>query len=297
MRFMMMIKSDKNTETGAMPDAEILVAMNKYNESLIQAGAMLSGEGLHPSSKGFRVRNSGRNISVTDGPFPEAKELVAGYWMIQAGSLDEAVEWATRVPFEADGPSATSGGVGQIEIRQVFELDEFPVNENESGWRESEEEFRANTAGSAPVEKPGTLRYLMIYKADEKSEAGVPPDEKLLADMGAGMQEMIDAGVLLAADGLHPSSKGKRVSFSNGKRTVTDGPFPETKELVAGFTMIQVKSKEEAIEWAKRGAAIVDGSEIEARQIFQAEDFSPELHAEVPEVFEAEREFRERSAQ
>ena len=118
------------------------------------------------------------------------------------------------------------------------------------------------------------MRFMAIVKANEESEAGVLPDPKLLADMGKFNEEPSKAGVLLAADGLQPSSKGARVRFSGSKRTVIDGPFAETKELIAGFWMLQVKSKEEAIEWIKRCPNPMAGeSEIEIRQVGELEDF------------------------
>jgi len=113
---------------------------------------------------------------------------------------------------------------------------------------------------------------MMIVKASKESEAGVMPTEKELADMGTYNEEMVKAGVMLAGEGLHPSSKGARIRFSGGKPTVVDGPFTETKELVAGFWLIQVKSREEAIEWARR-VPFVDG-EIELRQVAETEDFA-----------------------
>jgi hypothetical protein len=115
------------------------------------------------------------------------------------------------------------------------------------------------------------MRFMLIVKATDKSEAGVMPTEKELADMGRFNEEMIKSGVMLAGDGLQSSSKGARVKFSGGKPTVVDGPFTETKELVAGFWLIQAKSKEEAVEWARR-VPFVDG-EIEVRQVFELEDF------------------------
>jgi hypothetical protein len=128
---------------------------------------------------------------------------------------------------------------------------------------------------------------MIVVKADKNSEAGVLPDEKLLAEMGKYNEDLARAGVLLAAEGLHPSSKGARVRFSGTKRTVIDGPFTEAKELIAGFWLIQVKSKEEAIEWVKRSPNPFPGteSEIELRQVFEASDFGPEL---TPELREAE---------
>jgi hypothetical protein len=118
-----------------------------------------------------------------------------------------------------------------------------------------------------------------MVKATKESEAGVMPDEKLLAEMGKYNEELAKAGVLLAGEGLHPSSKGARVRFSGDKRTVIDGPFTETKELVAGFWIIQVRSKEEAIEWVKRVPNPFPGteSEIEIRQVFDADDFGEEF--------------------
>ena len=125
MKFMMLIKSDQNTEAGKMPEEDVLVAMGKYNEELIKAGVLLAAEGLQPSSKGARVRFSGGKTTVIDGPFAEAKELIAGFWMIQVKSKQEAIEWARRVPFDPKGASATTGGTGEIELRQVFEITDF----------------------------------------------------------------------------------------------------------------------------------------------------------------------------
>jgi hypothetical protein len=130
------------------------------------------------------------------------------------------------------------------------------------------------------------MRFMVMVKANKDSEAGVLPDTKLLADMGKFNEELMKAGVMLAGEGLQPSSKGARVRFSGAKRTVIDGPFAETKELVAGFWLWQVKSKEEAIEWVKRCPNPFPGSEseIEIRQVFEAEDFgaefTPELRAQ-----------------
>ena len=130
------------------------------------------------------------------------------------------------------------------------------------------------------------MRVLVLVKADRDSEAGVMPSEKLLADMGKFNEELVKAGVMLAGEGLHPSAKGKRVVFSKGKKTVVDGPFTETKELVAGFWLWQVKSIEEAVEWVRRCPDPMPGEEavIEIRPVFEAEDFgkefTPELRAQ-----------------
>jgi hypothetical protein len=139
------------------------------------------------------------------------------------------------------------------------------------------------------------MRFMLLLKADKNTEAGVFPDEKLLAAMGRYNEEMAKAGVMLAGEGLQASSKGARVKFSGEKRVVTDGPFAETKELIAGFWMIQVKSKQEAIEWVKRCPNPLDGeAEIEIRQVFEAEDFGAEF---TPELREAEERLRAQTAQ
>ena len=127
------------------------------------------------------------------------------------------------------------------------------------------------------------MRVMVMVKATKHSEAGIMPEAKLLADMGAFNEQLVKAGVMLAGDGLHPSSRGKRVRFSGGKKTVIDGPFAETKELVAGFWIWQVKSIEEAIEWARRCPDPMPGeeSELEIRPLFEAEDFGKELTPEI----------------
>jgi hypothetical protein len=133
---------------------------------------------------------------------------------------------------------------------------------------------------------------MVLVKADQSSEAGVLPDEKLLTEMTRYNEELAKAGILIAGEGLHPSSKGARVRFDGKQRTVTDGPFAETKELVAGFWLIEVKSKEEAIEWVKRCPNPMPGteSEIEIRQVFEAEDFGAEF---TPELRAQEERLRE----
>jgi hypothetical protein len=140
------------------------------------------------------------------------------------------------------------------------------------------------------------MRFMVIVKANKSSEAGVLPDEKLLREMGNYNEELAKAGVLLAGEGLQPSSKGARVRFSGTKRTVIDGPFSETKELIAGFWLIQVKSKEEAIEWVKRSPNPFPGaeSEIEIRQVFEADDFGAEF---TPELREQEERLRAQAAE
>ena len=139
MRFMVLVPANEESEAGVMPDTKILEAMGKFNEEMVKAGVMLAGEGLQPTSKGARLKFSGGKATVTDGPFTESKELIAGFWLIQAKSMDEAVAWMKRAPFD--------GGT-QIEIRQVFETEDFAA-ELTPEIREREERLRAKAAENA----------------------------------------------------------------------------------------------------------------------------------------------------
>ena len=237
MRFMIIRKADRNTEAGILPGEELLW--------------------LQPSSEGARVRFSGGVATVIDGPFTGSKGLVAGVTMLEAKSRDEAIESVERrAPRDA-------GGEVEIEIREVgcpgglagISLSESPGS---------------RSPGSKP-EGDVPIRFMILLKADANAEAGFVPGEKVLAAMGKRNDEAVEAGVMLAGEGLQPSSKGARVKFSGGKPAVIDGPFAEAKELVAGFWLIQVKSKAEAIEWVKRYPYPIDGEgEVEIRQVSEA---------------------------
>ena len=137
MRVMVIVKANEDSEAGVLPDQQILTAMGKYNEELVKAGVMLAGEGLQPSSKGKHIRFSGDKRTVTDGPFAETKELIAGFWLWQVRSMDEAVEWLKRAPFD--------GGT-EIELRQVFETEDFAPSDPTGELRAAEERLRAQVA-------------------------------------------------------------------------------------------------------------------------------------------------------
>jgi hypothetical protein len=139
MRFMVIIKATEDSEAGVMPSTELLTAMGKYNEELVKAGVMLAGEGLHPSSKGARIKFSGNTRTVTDGPFSETKELIAGFWILQVKSKDEVIEWVKRCPNPMPGTES------EIEIRQVFENEDFGA-EFTPELREQEDRARAQIA-------------------------------------------------------------------------------------------------------------------------------------------------------
>lgn len=141
MRVMVMVKATSESEAGKMPGTELLAAMGRFNEELVKAGVMLAGEGLHPSAKGKRVRFAGAGRTVADGPFPQTSELVAGFWLWQVGSMDEAVEWVKRCPNPMEGES-------EIEIRQVFELEDFGA-ELTPELREQEQRLRTDVEARA----------------------------------------------------------------------------------------------------------------------------------------------------
>jgi hypothetical protein len=139
MRFMIIVKANADSEAGVMPSTELLTEMGRYNEELVRAGILLAGEGLHPSSRGARVRFDGASRTVIDGPFAETKELVAGFWLIQVKSRDEAIEWVKRIPNPDGGPS-------EVEIRQVFEAEDFADADPTGELRAAEERLRAQAA-------------------------------------------------------------------------------------------------------------------------------------------------------
>jgi hypothetical protein len=298
MRFMMIVKSNALSEAGIMPDEKILTEMGNLNEEMARAGVMLSGDGLQPSKKGVRVRLDGKRFIVVDGPFAETKELVAGYWLVQTKSRDEAVAWARRAPIQE----------GEIEIRPLYELEDFPVDpaETASGWRDEEQRMRRemDVAGPAhPARKPGTTRYLVMLKGNASTEAGALPKPAVLAAMGRLMQEMAASGAMLGGEGLKPTSQGVRVRFSGDRRTVIDGPFTESKEIIAGYTLMQAASVDEVVAFAKRWLQIhvegldIGGAEIEIRPAFELEDF-PVDPAEKPDGWrQQEQRLRERLGQ
>jgi hypothetical protein len=240
-RYMLVVKATPEIEAGTFPDEAFDVEAAKFINEVASAGALIACDRLQPSSQGMRVLYKDRKITVTDGPFAETKELVAGYCLIRAASLEEAVAWTKRMPFQS----------GIVDVRPLFELTDFPVDpaEQPGGWREKEAEMRAVTP---PVHKPGTTRYLGLVKADRDTEAGCMPDEKALAAMGAFIEEAGKSGVFISGEGLTPSSQAARVQFSGSQRIVTDGPFTETKELIGGYAVLQFATPAEAIEWTKR---------------------------------------------
>jgi hypothetical protein len=253
MRFMIIRRADAQTEAGALPSDELLAAMGAYLES--QVKALLVGEGLRPSSAGTRVRLKGKKFTVTDGPFTESKELIAGILVIEAKSLEDALEVVGRWPEEE--------GDVELEVRRAYGPD-TPTEGAEP---------------PPPARKPGTTRYMLLIRSDARTESGAPPDAKVVAAMGALMGEAAASGMALGGVGLKPSAEGAVVKRRRGRKTVLDGPFAESKELVAGYGLLQCATKEEAIAFAKRWLEIhvdwsgLGESEIEIRPLYEPADF------------------------
>jgi hypothetical protein len=280
MRFIMLFKSDERTEAGALPSEREIAAMQEYNQALVDAGALLEGEGLHPSSRGFRVKFHEGKPTIVPGPFGEPGKIVAGYLVIEAKSREEALDWTMRVPFGAD----EGGQPAEIEVRPLYELADFPVSEEESGWREQEQAHRDAGWTVNPV-NPEWQQFVgfRLADAETESETSPAPSEELLTAMGEYNEQMINAGMMISGEGLKPSSEGFRVRWAGGKRTVIDGPFPLDGNLVAGYSRFQARSMEEAMAWVKRWPPL-DGHgevELEVRRVMTTDEFdmSPELRA------------------
>jgi hypothetical protein len=239
MRFIVMHKTEPRWEAGVIPDAELVARVGKLIGEFVKAGALLGAEGLRASSQGVRLRFSGGKRTVTKGPFTPSNELPAGFMVVRTASLDEASTWASRF----------AGIVGDVEI------DIRPVTEP---W----------DIGMAPVPKElATHRYMLLYKADAASESGRPRPAQQHAKIAGLLEEMSRAGILLTNIGLKPSEQGKRYNFKGGRHTVMDGPFAESKELIAGYVMFQARSLEEASEWVSRYGVAVGAPEVDLRVV------------------------------
>lgn len=239
MKFMVMHKMTEELEKGLPPDPAIVEGVGKLVQEGTKEKIFVSGEGLKPSSERMRIAYKGGKRVITDGPFTEAKELVAGFALMRVRSREEAISWCDRF----------AAVIGDVELYMG------PVVEP---W----------DLGMMPKPKNPPLRVLSLHEWDERAERDTP-DPELVARMGALIEEMSAAGVLQATGGLASPKKGARIHYKGGKRTVIDGPFAESKELVAGYAIIDVPSKEAAIEWAKRFGEVVKVNEIEVRQMLE----------------------------
>ena len=239
MRIMMMHRTEPKWERGELPGPELIAGMGALMAEMQQAGVLLSGGGLRPSSMGVRLNVAGGKRTITPGPFTPGNELPAGFAILRTRSLEEAVAWSTRF--------AELIGDVEVDIRPVTEA-----------W----------DLGMMP--RPAdltTTRYMAVHKANAASESGAPPTTAMMERMGKLIEEMAAAGVLLAAEELTPSAQGLRLRFRGGKRSITDGPFAESKELIAGFVMLQVRKIEDALPGATRFAACTGDVELDLRPL------------------------------
>jgi len=237
MQFMVMHKVDASMEAGTPPNQEIIQGMGELVGESLKAGVMLDGAGLHRSAQRVRLSTAGGSTTVTHGPFQGQNELVAGMAMLKAKSMDHAIEQAKRF--------AGAIGDGEIEIGPVVEA-----------W----------DLGMMPKPDVEGGRFLLLCKSDPKNEAGATAAQT--AALGALHDELTQSGALLKTVMLAPSSKGKRLqSAPKDKRTWVDGPFAESKELIAGFSILDLPSLDDAIAWANRYAAILEGNEVDVRQL------------------------------
>ncbi len=240
MRIMSMHKTDAATEAGALPTPELMAGMGPLMDDMARAGILESGEGLRPSSTGVRLNFSGGRCTVTKGPFKGANELISGFCMVRTRTLEEAIEWATRY--------GDLIGDSELDIRPVCEMWDL-------GY------------GQKPADDP-TTRFMIVQKADAKSEAGMGYSPIIDAGMKTLVADMTAAGVFIQSGGLEPSAKATRLHYTGNRRTVTDGPFAESKELIAGYVILDVKSVDEAIYWSDRFAKVIGDVEIDIRRLW-----------------------------
>jgi hypothetical protein len=237
MRFLIMHKMTEELETG-VPDPEIIAAVGKLVGEAVKDRAFIAGEGLKPTAQRTHIAYRHGKRTLTDGPFAEAKELVGGFALLRVRSKEEAISWCDKF----------AAAVGDIELFLG------PVVEP---W----------DLGMVPKPKNPPLRYLSLHRLNEQAEKSAPPDPALSEKVGALIEEMTKAGVLQMTEGLSSTKDGARIHFNGKKRTVIDGPFTESKELVAGFALLDLPSKAAAIEWATRFGEIVKVHEVEIRPI------------------------------
>jgi hypothetical protein len=237
---MVMHKMTNELEKGLPPEPSVIEAIGKLIEQAAKENVFVSGEGLKPTSQRVHIAYKDGKRTITDGPFTEAKELVAGFALMRVRSKEEAIKWCDRF--------AVAFGDVELFMGPVVEPWDLGM-------------------GAKPADAP--LRFLAMHQMNERADCAVdaPPDPGMMARMGALVEEMTNAGVMEATGGLASTEKGARVRFSGGKHTVIDGPFTESKELIAGYAILDLPSKAAAIEWATRFGDIVKVNEVEVRQM------------------------------
>ncbi|GGC67360.1 YciI family protein [Undibacterium terreum] len=249
MRFMVIRKTDQDTEAGVLPAAGMLEAMEGFEEQLQVAGIHCAGMALHPSEQAVRVNFHDGSISIYEGPFSEENELVAGFSMMEAASKQELIEALERWPAQPHDMTLEVRGGGCPGGLEGIGLKKSVVN-----------------VGQNQVHK----RFLVLLKANPLAETGAIPSDQVLAAMAKRNEEGIRAGRLLAAEGLQVTASGSRLKFAGGKPFVLDGPFSETKELIAGYWLLQEESIADAIDWVKTYPyPFIEDAQVEIRQVQQ----------------------------
>ena len=239
MRYIIIHKTNPHWESGAVPSKELIARVGALIGEMAKSKVFVAGEGLRASSEGVRLRFSGGARTITKGPFPGENELPAGFTILRTGSLDEAVEWATR-------QAATLGDV---------EMDIRPINEP---W------------DVGICEAPSDLtkrRWMVLRKATAATESGESPSASQRAAMSRLVDESTRSGVHVASESLRPSARGRRYKNSAEGRRVIDGPFTETKELIAGYCIVNAESLEEACRWAEKYIDVVETDEVDVREL------------------------------
>jgi len=254
MQFMVIRRSDEATEEGRMPAPQVFEDMGAFHEELAAAGRVGLAQGLRPSKHAVRLKLWPGGESITDGPFTETKELIAGFTVFEADSKAQAIELVKRWPMS----DADATGEAVLELRQTG--------------------CPGGCAQVPPADGGADRHYLILLRSDEGTEADRIPPQHMLDTLNAFNAEQAAAGRLLAGDGLMASSSGARVRLAGGKASVIDGPFAEAKELIAGFWMIRAGSMADAVAWA-RTLPYPTGPyvEVEIRETMTMDDFAPAI--------------------
>ncbi len=239
MQFIIMHKTNAHWEAGAIPTPELIGRVGGLLGQIAKAGALLAGEGLRPSSEGVRLTFSSGTKSVTNGPFERGNELPAAFSIVRTGSLDEAVEWASR--------QATVLGDVEVDIRPVTEPWDIGI-------------------GSRPPEIT-TRRYMVLRKATAATEAGIAPSSPQRAELARLVEETAPENVHVATVTMRPSARGRRYKNSTNGVSVVDGPFTESKELIGGYVVVSAESLDAAGRWAAQYIDVVQSDEVDLREL------------------------------
>ncbi len=238
MRFMVMHKMTEEMEQGLPPDPAIIQGVGRLIEEAVKDKVFVSGEGLKPSSERVHIAYKKGKRTIKNGPFRDATELVGGFALMRVRTKEEAISWCDRF----------AAIVGDVELFMGPVVEPWDI-------------------GLGPKPKNPPLRFLSLHKLDESAGSEAAPEPELMEKMGALIDEMTQAGVLQATAGLAGTKDGARIHFEGHKRNVLDGPFAESKELVAGYAIVDLPSKAAAIEWALRFGEVVKVHEIEVREL------------------------------